>query len=238
MRRNDIGPYGEDARFAVYMAPAAESPLAAFGGRWLGYDPATGDAVSGETFGLEPDLARRAIETPAVYGLHATLKAPFRLRPGCSPEALESRLAAIAANAAPVPLGYLSIASLGGFLALLAERTAAARTLANRCLFGLEAFRAPLTDTEREKRLKARLTTNQRLLLETYGYPYVLSEYRFHISLTGRLDERERESVAAALTGPLQDIVGQPFEIRSLCLFVQPAAGARFRLASRWPLRV
>ncbi|MCG8648198.1 MAG: DUF1045 domain-containing protein [Pirellulales bacterium] len=220
------------------MAPEAESPLATFGRRWLGHDPATGDTVDGETFGLEPDLARRAVESPSLYGLHATLKAPFRLRPGCSPEALQGRLAAIASDAAPAPLGYLSIASLGGFLALLPERTTAVRTLANRCLFGLEAFRAPLTDAEREKRLKAQLTTNQRLLLETYGYPYVLSEFRFHITLTGRLDDRERESVATALAGPLQDVVGQPFEIRSLCLFVQPAAGARFRLASRWPLCV
>ncbi len=45
--------------------------MAEFGAAWFG---------GLETLGLAPDLFARATNSPAIYGLHATLKAPFRPR--------------------------------------------------------------------------------------------------------------------------------------------------------------
>ena len=73
---------GDWRRHAIYFAPPAGSPLAEFGADWLGWDPATGRGRDG--FDL-PGLPRRRAElvaTPARYGFHATLKAPFRLGRG------------------------------------------------------------------------------------------------------------------------------------------------------------
>ena len=67
-------------RYAIYWTPEPESRLTRFGEVW--FANAGDDAHAGtlETFGLPAGFAYRATKTPARYGLHATLKAPFRLR--------------------------------------------------------------------------------------------------------------------------------------------------------------
>jgi 2'-5' RNA ligase len=223
-------------RYAVYFAPEPETPLARFGRTWLGYDPETGRKADRDTLGLDPALAAHVTAAPALYGLHATLKAPFRLHENRTAGALRDRLARLAASHRRFFAGRLELTRIGDFLALTPERRAEANRLAAHCLLGLDAFRAPLTPAERDHRNNEALTPYRRLLLELYGYPFVLGEYRFHITLTGALDDGERDIVEPALRAALNPLLAEPLEIASLCLFTQPAAGERFTVAGRWPL--
>ncbi len=70
------------ARYAVYWAPEPATELARFGARWLGRDAETGQRTTALAAGL-PLSWERATEEARLYGFHATLKPPFRLREGC-----------------------------------------------------------------------------------------------------------------------------------------------------------
>ena len=48
-------------------------------------------------------------------------------------------------------------------------------------------FARPPGAAELERRRKAGLSAAQEKMLLRWGYPYVLDEFRFHLTLTGRL---------------------------------------------------
>ncbi|MEX2455572.1 MAG: DUF1045 domain-containing protein, partial [Rhodospirillaceae bacterium] len=89
---------------------------------------------------------------------------------------------------------------------------------------------------ELARRRAAGLTPAQNALLQRWGYPYVLEEFRFHITLTGRLDADARPRFEKALESALAPALGRPLTVDSLCLFVQPAPDARFHLHRRFVL--
>lgn len=217
-------------RYAVYYVPAAGTPLASFGARWLGYDIQTGARVPRERLGLDPELADRIVAAPAVYGFHATLKSPFRLRGGVSPDVLVERLKSIARSRERIGPVRLAVSRLGRFLALRPDHGGRLRQLSCQCTMALEPFRAPINDRERRHRLKANLSPYQRILFQTYGYPYVFDEFHFHLSLTGPLGETERDQAEPVLHDALADLTAEPIEISSICLAVQPEPGAPFRV--------
>jgi hypothetical protein len=62
---------------------------------------------------------------------------------------------------------------------------------------GFDDFRAPATDAELARRAPASLTPRQRELLKTWGYPYVLDEFRFHLTLTDRIPDGQHPEVSA-----------------------------------------
>jgi hypothetical protein len=65
-----------EARVAIYYAPLPDDPLTSLSSSWLGRDPRSGEPVR------HPDLDGIAEVTaePRMYGFHATLKPPMRLR--------------------------------------------------------------------------------------------------------------------------------------------------------------
>ena len=63
------------------------------------------------------------------------------------------------------------------------------------------------------------LNDYQRLLLESFGDPYVLSEYRFYITLTGPLDATHLERVTQALWPVLEEICASGVTVDGLSLF-------------------
>ncbi len=68
------------ARYALYYAPAPDTPLWRFGSELIGYDAATGkptQAIIPE--GQTADNWMALTREPRRYGFHATLKAPFYL---------------------------------------------------------------------------------------------------------------------------------------------------------------
>ncbi|MEM7500270.1 MAG: DUF1045 domain-containing protein [Pseudomonadota bacterium] len=227
MQAEEIGGY---ARYAIYWAPQPGSALAEAGIDWLGYDPMTGRG----------DPARASdprVSTPRVYGLHATLKPPFRLAEGATPHALDAAVAALAARLAPAVAPDLAVDGDLGFLALRPSGPCPAiDALAARVVRDFDSFRAPLTDTERARRRADMLSPDARARLERWGYPHVLDAFRFHITLTGRLARDEAEATARALRIRFAPHLGGRFAVDALALFGDPGNGAGFRHLRHHPL--
>ncbi len=221
-------------RYAIYVTPAPDSALADFGAHWLGWDSATGQPVT------QPGVA--GLDLPAItaaphpYGFHGTVKPPFRLADDTTPDALLADLAALCIQLAPVTLSGLELARLGGFFALVSVGDSAALAdMASKVVQALDTYRAPPTAPEIEKRRAARLNPQQEAHLQRWGYPYVMDQFRYHMTLTGRLDADTRETVQAALATRIADIALTPFAIDALTLLGQDDAG-RFHQIARLPL--
>ncbi|MDT8327623.1 MAG: DUF1045 domain-containing protein [Roseovarius sp.] len=225
----------EFKRYAVYVTPEP-GPLANFGAAWLGWDCTTGRNVGHpEVPGLPLPVAE-ITETPRKYGLHATMKPPFRLRDGANEAALRAAFDRFCRIAAPVTLDGLTLARLGRFLALVPEGDdTALRTLAADTLRAFESFRAPLTQAEHARRRASSLSAEQDALLLQWGYPYVMHEFRFHITLTGKLPRDKAIRTQAILTPLLAPLLPRPFAITALSLTGEDDSGC-FHLIRRRPL--
>lgn len=223
-------------RYAIYAAPAPGSDLARFGASWLGWDAEAGTSVAHPDVPGLPRPVAAITEQPRRYGFHGTMKAPFRPAPGQGHEALVEVLDGFAAARAPLRLNSgLRLAQLGRFLALVpAEEDEPLARLAADAVTAFESFRDQLTDAELARRRAAGLTTRQEALLLRWGYPYVMDEFRFHMTLTGPLEQTERAAVATVLSDRLAPMIGCPWVLDSLCLFAE-AQNGYFRILHRAP---
>lgn len=219
-------------RYAIYYAPEP-GPFADFTARWLGWDAAKGCPQPHPAVTALPRPVAEITATPRRYGFHGTIKPPFRLAPGQTAAGLDAACAALAATLRPVPQEGLRLSRLGGFLALTpVGDTTALSGLAATVVRDLDRFRAPPTQAEIARRNPDRLSPRQRALLDQWGYPHVMEEFRFHLTLTGDLGA-EADAVAAALGPWLAPILPRPFVIRGLCLFGEAADGL-FHLMHRY----
>jgi Protein of unknown function (DUF1045) len=80
------------------------------------------------------------------------------------------------------------------------------------------------------------LTPRQREYLDRWGYPYVMEEFRFHMTLTGQLDAERREPTLAMLRHHFSAIAIETLAIDRLALFRQERADSRFRIVDHWRL--
>lgn len=229
-----------EARVAIYAAPRREDPLWAFGSRILGYDAATGELNQATPpLDLAPERWKALTEEPRRYGFHATLKAPFRLASGRSLDDLSRAVASYCADTRALAPFELEVRAIGEFLALVPiEAPQALVRLAADVAISFDGFRTELTDAERERRLAAKLSARQTEYLERFGYPYVLEEFRFHMSLTGKVpDAILREELRLALAEKLRRSTASPaFALDALVLFVQPTPSERFSIRERHSL--
>lgn len=222
-------------RYAIYYAPAPDTALARFGAAWIGRDAATGQAVAQpEVPGL--DIAA-ATAFPRLYGFHATLKAPFSLAAGCTEAALAEALAGFAAMRSPVAVPPLHLAILDGFTALVPGAPCPALDrLAADCVRAFAPFRAPASEADRQRRLAGGLTARQIANLDRWGYPYVMEDFQFHMTLTGRLPPEGQQVALAALAPLAAPHCRAPLILDALALFHQPEREAPFRMLGRFPL--
>jgi len=226
------------ARYAVYYTPQPGTALAAFGRSWFGR---ANDGVTLQAFsdaGLSgTSFAKLAVAPGRYTGLHALFRAPFAPRDGIGLDAIKTRLINFAGRRKPVETGPLTLSRSGRFLVLRpVEATPAVEWLAAQCVAAFEDFAAPPSDTEREEHSSPNLSDYQRLLLESFGDPYVLSEYRFSITLTGPLDAAHLERVAQALWPVLKEICASGVTIDGLSLFGDSGGRAPMRLIGRYHL--
>ena len=225
-------PAPATGRFAVYYAPAPGSALARFGARWFA------DVPPPAVPGIAAERLRRLTDTPRFYGFHATLRAPFALRAGATESDLAAAVEAFTATRPPAPVGALRLRRLAGFLALMpAVQDAAVGQLAQACVESFDHFRAPPDRADLATRRAAGLTPRQDALLDRWGYPYVAEQFRFHMTLTDRLDEPEADAVRRALEGDVAALARAPLVIDALTLFAQADRETPFRPLARYPLR-
>lgn len=222
-------------RYAVYFTPPP-GPLADFGTNWLGWDLVNGCEPQGdipETWPFDRDkLTRR----PRKYGFHATLKPPFALKPGRDSATLQEAAREVASAQPSVRLEGLQVARIGSFLALVpVGDTGPIRALAASVIRELDCFRAAPSESELARRRKAKLTQSQEALLTRWGYPYVMEEFRFHMTLTGPLRGTDQETVQMMLAARLEQWGDAPLLIHDLTLVGEDQSG-HFHEIARLPL--
>ena len=225
-------------RYAIYYAPVPGSDLDRFGAHLLGYDAFSGEDLPFAEGVLQaaPDW-RELTDDPRRYGFHATLKAPFSLAQDRTEAELVSACAAFAATPRAVPVIRPVVGSISGFIAVIpAEPQPGLIRLAADCVSAFDSFRAPLTAADRARRNPSQLTPGQREHLDRWGYPYVFDDFRFHMTLTGRLDAERREPVQEMLRNRFSAVRLETLAIDGFALFRQDKANARFRIVGRYCL--
>jgi putative phosphonate metabolism protein len=233
----------DSPRYAVYFAPPADSGLWRLAQRWLGRDCARGSVLEQPPLdGWNAAEIAAATESPRHYGFHATLKAPFRLAPERTPRALHEAVAGFAVRQRPFQAPPLKVSAIGAFIALtLSAPSAQMQALAAAAVEDLDGFRAPLSDRDLQRRLKAGLSERQQAMLQQWGYPYVMQEFRFHMTLTGALSApafgaERRDRLQTQLTALFRAELREAIPVREICLYSQAASDQPFLLVDRFPL--
>jgi len=226
-------------RYAIYYASPQHSDLDRFGAQHLGYDAWSGEDLPfpEQVVQMVPDW-RELTEDPRKYGFHATLKAPMALADGKTETELLAACAAFAEMPRPVPVVTPVVQSISGFIAVIpGEPSPDLQQFAADCVSAFDCFRAPLTQEDRARRNPAKLTPRQRDYLDRWGYPYVMEEFRFHMTLTGRLDTTRREPILAMLQARFAGLGIKRIAVDRLVLLRQNDNASRFRIIGQWPLR-
>lgn len=217
------------ARYAIYYVPAAASLLYRFGAAALGYDAYAGadcpylDGVEAATW---PALVRE----PRVYGFHATMKAPIRLKEGLIERDLVETFETFVARQRPFVAGRLVVREIGSFIAAVPEAPCEPlNALAASCVSTFDKYRAMMTDQELSRRLTPGLSDRQIEHLYRWGYPYVFEDFRFHMTLTGSLPVQKRTAALKFLCAKFEQLP-QPatLTIDRLVISKQPHPGAPF----------
>lgn len=199
-------------RFALYYAPERGSTLDRLAADWLIRAGLAGEAAS----------ARR-------YGFHATIKAPMALKPGESADSLRLALSAFCRTQGRVPVGMIEPKIVDGFLALVPVAQLQDLTeFAGVVVQHFDRFRAPLDPGERARRLGAPLSDRQIALLDRYGYPFVLEQFQFHMTLTDRLPPARQGRLIEEARQHFAPVLAEPLWLDRLVVFLEPASGAAF----------
>lgn len=206
-------------RYGVYFT--AEGDLAARGAAWLGWNVAAGVGVAHPDVGV--DLAE-VTATPRKYGFHGTMKPPFRLAEGRDEAGLREAFGALCAGVRPAICAGLEVARLGRFLALVPQGDASdLKALAAKVVRDLDEFRAAPSAAELEKRRGRGLSEAQEENLRLWGYPHVMDQFRFHMTLTGRMkDLTEVQHAAETYFDP---VLPRPFRLDTMTLVGERADG-------------
>ncbi len=226
------------ARYAIYYAPPAGTPLWRKTAAWLGRDAYAGEAGARPRLASLEGLDLDALTAdPRGYGFHATLKAPFELAASVAERELLSAADAFAARQSPFEAA-IAPAELGRFLAFrLQATTTRMQDLHAACVRDFEPFRAPITDHDLARRRKAPLTPEQDARLVNWGYPYVFEDFRFHMTLTGPIrDDALRTRVLEALQDHFAAETG-PHHFDGIAVFRQADRAQPFDVIQRFDFR-
>jgi putative phosphonate metabolism protein len=221
-------------RYALYYAPRPEEGLAVAASQWLGWNPEPGRGRPVPlSSGIDPQRLTELTAEPRRYGFHGTLKAPIALADEVSEGDFLAEVGRFAAGQRPLNVPSISLA-----LALVpTARSPELQDLADRCVIEFDEFRRPADEAELARRRVNGLSPRQDELLKRWGYPYVLEEWRFHLTLTSRIaDEAERGAVMGILKQRFSGFVDRPLQVRDLCVFRQTAPDRPFSVLARFRL--
>ena len=225
-------------RYAIYYVAAPGSDLDRFGAQLLGYD-----AFNGECLSFPDDVTQKVpvwrdlTRDPRKYGFHATLKAPLSLAQGKTEAELVAACERFAETPRRIPLIQPVVNSLSDFIAIVPAQSSAELTqLAADCTCEFDSFRAPLTPEDRARRNPSKLTPRQCEHLDRWGYPYVMEDFRFHMTLTGRLDATRREPILTMLRLRFSALGLASLAIDRIAVCRQGSATAPFQVVNCWKL--
>jgi len=219
-------------RYGFYVVP--EGALYRAGADWLGWDSIAGTEVAQPDLPGLPDAPGVLTATPRRYGFHGTIKPPFHLAAGTDAQALDTAARAVCAPRAPVVIPRMEVRRLGGFVAIVpAAPSDDLAAMASAAVAALDPFRAPPSEADLARRRKTGLTERQEALLTRWGYPYVMEEFRFHMTLTGKLAPDAADTTRAVLAAHFAPHLPAPFIVSGLSLMGEDADG-RFHHLHRY----
>lgn len=214
-------------RYAIYFAPAQHTELTEFGRLVLSASTLLNDSP------VRLSVTRKA----AFYGFHSTFKAPMELATGVDEQALLDAMEAFVKTRRKLPLIGLAPRTLDGFHALTLAEADAINDVAGDVVKTFERFRAPLSEYDRQRRDPNSLSAQQLQNLDTYGYPHVLDEFRFHMTLSHRMtDPVESSDYHQWLVSLYSDTVTETPVFDQLALFMQPDREHAFTRVAEFPV--
>lgn len=227
-------------RYAIYFAPPADHLLWKLGSEWLGRDAYTGQKVERREFpALKDEGIDRLTSSPARYGFHATMKAPFELKAGCTEQDLIVHLDKFVQSQSPFQT-TLGVKALGQFVALRqVDRTEAMRTLHSACVIEFDGYRAPLSEEDIERRRRANLSLEQDERMLKWGYPYIFDDFRWHMTLSNKVvSSFTREKVLSVLREHFAVALSTPLTIDGIAIYRQLSRSAPFNILHRSAFKV
>ena len=112
------------------------------------------------------------------------------------------------------------------------------QNLASNLVENLDHFRAPLHQKEIDKRRMSTLTSSEDENLLNWGYPYVFNDFRFHITLTEKIQYgSDRESMVRAASSHFSEDLDRATKVNSISLFVQESSEADFLQIQQFALQ-
>ncbi|WP_319529310.1 DUF1045 domain-containing protein [uncultured Cohaesibacter sp.] len=226
-------------RYALYFVPLSGNPLNEAAAHWLGRDVFSGAPIArpSPVAGVDDETFESLTKSPRRYGFHGTLKAPFELAEGKSIEELADAVESYAATMTAFALPKFRVGQLGPFFALLPEeRSDALAELAGDLVKTFDPFRAPLSDVDIARRNPEKLSESQRANLMTWGYPYVLEDFRFHMTLTDPVSDDLAGAFLEAASEHFAPYLADVQLVNALSLFVEAERGAPFSLYQQFPV--
>ncbi|WP_417687523.1 DUF1045 domain-containing protein [Roseibium sp.] len=226
-------------RYAIYFAAPADDALMRAGNAWLGRDPYTGASLpQPHAGGLSADRFADLTIDPRRYGFHGTLKAPFELKAGTSEEDLVEACRALSRCIAPFEFAGLQPRALGKFLALVpVDEAPELAAFAEVCMRHFEPLRAPLAASDLERRRKSGLTLTQDRNLKDWGYPYIFDDFRFHMTLSNKLDHDAEAALLQKAAGQhFSGLTGTRRSVGHFGLYTESERGALFKVHTIFPL--
>lgn len=223
-------------RYAIYCVPPFSTRLGTLGSRWLGWNMDANAVADQPAVGeLRAEHVAEITSLPRRYGWHATFKAPFVLSQSRTVDELKQAISAFVHVREPMQLPMFQVSMLSDFIALVPHTDAHGfATFAMDVVRAFDRFRAPLESTEIARRRKLGLTARQEALLLHWGYPYVMDEYKFHLTLTGRIGKKEREVLLPFLESWFAPALNRPEVMHDIALCEQAAEGTQFTLVERF----
>jgi hypothetical protein len=210
----------------LYYAPTADDPLWARGCTWLGRDPETNTEIP------QPGIAGLAaqVSEPRRYGFHATLKPPMQLT-GTLDQFLRD-VEGFCRKLRPFAMPRLDVTLLGRFIALCPTSDATElHALADACVALLDAHRRP-EDAAAQARRAAGRTKSEQQNIARWGYPFVMDDWRFHMTLSSPTAD---EQLVEAAKRHFAEALALPRRVASVAVFAEHVAGEPFRLLERIP---
>ena len=184
------------SRYAIYYAPPKESSLEEFGRYWFGWDPLNAKLINNKQrinylngFGIKnlKNIDKNVLIAKK-YGFHGTLIPPFKLNKNYSTNTLFKKTEEIAKKLKKFKFYKFKLKKINNFYAFVQnKKNNNINKLSNRLVRELFKFRSPLTKKEIDRRNPSKLSKLQLNILYKWGYPYLMSEFNFHMTLASEV---------------------------------------------------
>ncbi|MGA4994386.1 DUF1045 domain-containing protein [Nonomuraea bangladeshensis] len=225
---------------AVYIIPSAESDIYRFGSSVLGYDiyEERDIAAHGPIASVRP-----LVGEAASYGFHATLADALYFSSEQQVERVRAEVNFLAQEFQPFHLRGMELDISEHdprALVIRAEDTSGVVEAIHHELVH-RVYRIAVSSTYLAGRTRKALPANDsrsQLMLNRYGSPFILNNFRLHFTVCGSLPdpEAEREAAVDALRQQFDKVVDKSVEVDKLVLVVKRPGEERWTIEGSFPL--